>query len=155
MSLLFSSHITTSSPVRSFTCPVLHQQRAGPFLDTHRSCKGGPLLSQSIVGARRRAWTHQPRIRLLLLGRSQVRAAPHDFKGPCQCVLVKMRRGTSATQQSVIGRGHAAPSGRHHVVLAGEGVKQVRQNTRAQELRYLQDRGAGRHTGDGLGGGLR
>ncbi len=54
----------------------------------------------------------------------RVHAAPHDFKGPRQCMLEKMRSGTSASQRTVIGGGHGAPSGRHHVVLAGEEVTQ-------------------------------
>ena len=58
--------------------------------------KGAPAVLVHCRGSRRHAWTHQPRIRLLLLGRSQVRAAPRDFKGPCQCVLVEMRSGASA-----------------------------------------------------------
>lgn len=44
------------------------------FLGTHRSCEWGPCCPSPLSWGRRHAWTHQPRIRLLLLGRSQ---GPH------------------------------------------------------------------------------
>lgn len=94
---------------------------------------------------------------MLLLGPSQVRAAPHDFKGPCQCLLGKMRSGASTTRPSVIRRGHGAPSGRHLVVLAGEGSRESRssvQTPHAQEQRHIsiQDKGVVRQTCDDLEG---
>ena len=143
---VFEIFWNNSSLVLSFTCPLSRGQHAGPFLGTHRSCKRGPRCPTPLSGGRRRAWTHQPRIRLLLLGPSQVHAAPHDFKGPRQCLLGKMRSGTGATQQSVIGRGHGAPSGPERVVLAGGGVTRLwpsEHRTREQEPHVRIQRGEG------------
>jgi len=128
----YCCHKTAPSLDTSYTCQIQHRQHAG--LCTHRSCKAEPCCPSALSGGRRRAWTHQRRIRLLLLGQSQVCTAPRDIKGPCQCVLAKMRGGTSTTQQSVISRGHGTPSGQHNVMLASREVTQHWQNTRIQEL---------------------
>ena len=68
---------------------------------------------------------HQLRIRLLVLVGFQAHGAlPSHFKGPCQRALGEMRGGGRATQRSVMGRGHRAPSGPHRVILAGDAVMQ-------------------------------
>ncbi len=73
-SVYLQSQNTAPPLITSFTSPVFHEQHAGPFLATHRSCEWGPCCPSPLSGGRRHAWTHQPRIRLLLLGRSQ---GPH------------------------------------------------------------------------------
>lgn len=68
----------------SFTCPPLHERYAGPFLGTHAGLKWGPCCPRPLLAGRRHAWTHQLRIRLLLLGQSQ---------GPC--CSPQLQRATS------------------------------------------------------------
>lgn len=105
----------------SFTCPPLHERYAGPFLGTHAGFKWGPCCPRPLLASCRHAWTYQLRIRLLLLGQSQgPRCSPQLQRATSVCVRGDEKR----SQQSVSSGGHSAPSGRHHVVLAGEGVTQ-------------------------------
>lgn len=81
------------SVITSFTCPVPHERHAGPFLGTHRSCKWGPCCPNPLSAGRRHARTHQPRIRLLLLGQSQgPRCSPWLQRVTSVCVREDERR---------------------------------------------------------------
>lgn len=55
----------------AFTRPLPHERYAGPFLGTHAGLRWGPCCPRPLLAGRRHAWTHQLRIRLLLLGQSQ------------------------------------------------------------------------------------
>lgn len=116
----------------SFTCPPLYERYAGPFLGTHAGFKWGPCCPRPLLAGRRHAWTHQLRIRLLLLGQSQgPRCSPQLQRATSVCVRGDEKR----SQQSVSSGGHSAPSGRHHVVLAGErgeGGEEMQQGICAQ-----------------------
>lgn len=125
------SHRNTTPPlVPSFTCPPPHEQHAGPFLGTHRSYKRGPCCPGPLSGARRHAWTHQPGIRLLLLGRSQgprcspplqratsVRVRGDEKRYECESAECD-RRGPRCTLRTtpccLSGRGSHAALRKHH-----------------------------------------
>lgn len=52
----------------SFTCPLLHQRHAGPFLGTHAGLGWGPCCPRPLLAGRRHAWTHQLRISFAFVG---------------------------------------------------------------------------------------
>lgn len=82
----------------SFTRPLLHERYAGPFLGTHAGLGWGPRCPRPLLAGRRHAWTHQLRIRLLLLGRSQgPRCSPQLQMATSVCVRRDEKRRESGS----------------------------------------------------------
>lgn len=84
----------------SFTCPLLHERYAGPFLGTHAGLRWGPCCPRPLLAGCRHARTHQLRIRLLLLGRSQgPRCSPQLQRATSVCVRGDEKRRESGSAE--------------------------------------------------------